>query len=73
MIPNNMGILSNQGNCVRNLPQAPQTIEVIQEAHTTIPFANGELSNSCIKQPLAVQDLNSPEIFIHDSFSNRLP
>ena len=58
-MPNNMGTLSNQGNWVRGLPQAHQTMGAIQQPQITNPFVNGEISNSCSGQPQAVQDWTS--------------
>lgn len=54
-IPSNKEILSNQGNLLRDIPQTPQTIEVIQKPQIVNQFVNGGLPNSCSGQHQAVQ------------------
>jgi hypothetical protein len=63
VIPNYIGILSSQVNCEEATSCPLNNIGILQPQATN-PFDNGNPSNSCIKQTLAVHELTSTEIFI---------
>lgn len=46
IIPKYTKVLSSQENCVRDLPQAPQTLEVIQQPQETKTFVKGLYTGS---------------------------
>ncbi|XP_076775118.1 endogenous retrovirus group K member 5 Gag polyprotein-like [Arvicanthis niloticus] len=46
IIPKYTKVLSSQKNCVRDLPQAPQTLEVIQQPQVTKTFVKGLYTDS---------------------------